>query len=137
MWEGRYRAGLVETDRYLLACMRYIELNPVRAAMVEQPSAYCWSSFQGNAHGAADPVLTPHPLYDQLGADPQARAGAYRELFSAQVGQGLLGDIRATVNQELVLGSTQFRRQVEAMPGRQADGKARGRPRIKEQGGVY
>lgn len=129
LWEGRYRAGLVDTDRYLLTCMRYIELNPVRADMVDQPSSYAWSSYRCNAHGEPDTVISPHPLYSQLGNDQASCCPAYRKLFASHVGNELLDEIRQSVNQELVLGSNRFKRQVEAMLGRQVETRARGRPR--------
>ncbi|MDA1117930.1 MAG: transposase [Proteobacteria bacterium] len=72
--------------RYLLACMRYIELNPVRAGLVDRPSAYRWSSHRANAMGLADPVLTPHAIYCALGRTPAERRAAYRATFRALPG---------------------------------------------------
>src|SRR5262245_56815399 len=69
LWEGRYRATVIDTDQYLLTCYRYIELNPVRAGLVRDPRDYPWSSHGANAHGASDPIVTPHELYHGLGAD--------------------------------------------------------------------
>ena len=63
LWEGRYKACLVESEAYLLACQRYIELNPVRAWIVSEPGAYRWSSHGANAYGQEDARLTPHPVY--------------------------------------------------------------------------
>lgn len=76
LWEGRYKAGLVDSGRYFLACSRYIELNPVRAWMVPQPGDWPWSSHAAHVGGQADPLLTPHAEYLALGADPAARAAA-------------------------------------------------------------
>jgi putative transposase len=67
LWEGRYKACLVGTARYLLRCYRYIELNPVRAAMVEQPGDYRWSSYGSNASGVFDPLVRSHSAYVALG----------------------------------------------------------------------
>ena len=72
LWEGRYKACLVEDDEYLLTCYRYIELNPVRACMVRRPGDHEWSSYHHNALGIADPLVQPHPTYLSLGLD-QAR----------------------------------------------------------------
>ena len=67
LWEGRYKASLVQEEGYLLTCMRYIELNPVRASMVRSPSGYRWSSYRFNGQGKPDELITPHPLYLSLG----------------------------------------------------------------------
>ena len=82
LWEGRYRATLIDSERYLLACMRYIELNPVRAGMVKHPLNYSWSSYAANARGEEDELVSPHSLYRRLGRNPQARQSAYRQLLS-------------------------------------------------------
>ena len=79
LWEGRFRSCLAQTEDYLLACYRYIELNPVRAAMVNQPQDYRWTSYHANAQGTADPLVTPHEQYLQLGRDEATRHEAYRQ----------------------------------------------------------
>ncbi len=68
----------VVASRYLLACMRYIELNPVKAGLVQSAADYCWSSYRANALGREDPLVTPHPCYYALGRTPQARRASYR-----------------------------------------------------------
>jgi putative transposase len=83
LWEGRFKSSLVDSRRYLLTCYRYIELNPVRAAMVADPAAYPWSSYRSNALGNEDGVISPHPVYLALGADAASRQAAYRTLFGA------------------------------------------------------
>jgi putative transposase len=80
LWEGRYRSTLIQTDRYLLACMAYIDLNPVRAQMVAQPEAYAWSSYGHYTGRRTDRLITPHALYWGLGNTPFAREAAYAEL---------------------------------------------------------
>jgi len=75
---GEVDATPVIAPRYLLACMRYIELNPVRAGIVRRPAQYPWSSYRANALGEADALVTPHPWYYALGRTPQARRAAYR-----------------------------------------------------------
>jgi putative transposase len=82
-WDEGFEAEPVRARRHLLACMRYIELNPVRARLAREPAGYAWSSHRANALGADDPLLTPHPLYYALGRDPAARQAAYRALFGA------------------------------------------------------
>ena len=83
-WEDHYEALPVHVGRYLLFCMRYIELNPVRARVVARPGQYRWSSFRANALGYDDPLLTPHAHYCVLGRDPEVRQAAYRALFRDQ-----------------------------------------------------
>ena len=81
LWEKSFTATPVHVGRYLLACMRYIELNPVRAGLVTQPQAYRWSSFRANALGKEDALITPHAHYCALGRSPQMRQAAYRAMF--------------------------------------------------------
>jgi putative transposase len=80
LWEGRYKSTLIDSERYLLTCMRYIEMNPVRAEMVAHPSEYTWSSYRANAQGNADVLLAPHELYQRLGRTEDERQSAYRQL---------------------------------------------------------
>jgi putative transposase len=80
LWEGRYRSTMIETDRYLLACMVYIDLNPVRANMASEAAGYPWSSHGHYAGLHTDKLVTPHPLYWGLGNTPFAREAAYIEL---------------------------------------------------------
>src|SRR5487761_1927210 len=82
LWEDRYDAIPVHVGRYLLFCMRYIELNPVRARLVARPEQYRWSSFRANALGRIDPLLTPHAHYCALGRSAESRQDAYRALFA-------------------------------------------------------
>ena len=81
LWDDRYEAVPVHVGRYLIACMRYIELNPVRARVVEWPGQYRWSSFRANALGEDDALLTPHAHYCALGRDAESRQAAYRALY--------------------------------------------------------
>ena len=81
LWEEGFDATPVHIHRYVLACMRYIELNPVRAGLVAQPQAYRWSSFHANALGMDDPLITPHAHYCALGRSPAMRQAAYRAMF--------------------------------------------------------
>jgi putative transposase len=137
LWEGRYKASLVDSDAYLLTCMRYIELNPVRAEMVNHAGEYQWSSYGANAQGRTDPLLTPHPLYTTLGATVADRQHAYRELFRYHLDHDLLHEIREALNHELVLGRSYFKDKVAAMTERQTRLGTPGRPCVKEEDGVY
>ena len=129
LWEGRYKAGLFDTESYLLTCMRYIELNPVRGRMVSHPAEHVWSSYRHNGQGAPDSAITAHTMYMQLGYDPPTRCRAYCELFSSDIEPELLNKIRHTTNQELLLGSDVFKQQVGRMLNRQVAEKPMGRPR--------
>jgi putative transposase len=85
LWQGRYRSCLVADDDYLLTCHRYIELNPVRAAMVNHPAHYRWSSHRSNAYGSGMALVTRHPIYEGLGNDNYQRQKAYRQLFEVEI----------------------------------------------------
>lgn len=128
LWEGRYKACLVDSDHYLLACMLYIELNPVRAWMVELPDDYAWSSFRSNAHCHHDLLLTPHDTYQALAPDPASRRVAYRQLFEDALPAGLVTEIRAHLKQQRAFGGDPFKAWVEARTGRFSGVRPAGRP---------
>jgi len=117
LWEGRHKSSLVDAENYLLACYRYIESNPVAARMVDHPGAYPWSSYPANAGGKANELITPHPLYLQLGTSPQAREANYRELFSSSLTENEIHAIRAAARFSTPLGSKRFREQLETVAG--------------------
>jgi putative transposase len=95
LWEGRYRATVIDAETYLLTCMRYIELNPVRAqGMVQHPAHYPWSSYRANALGAQDSLLSAHEVYRRLGRSAQERQSKYRQLFRAQLSKADIEAIR-------------------------------------------
>ncbi len=129
LWEGRFRSCPTQEETYLLACQRYIELNPVRAGMVEHPAEYPWSSYRANAQGEADALLKPHRLYQALGRDAADRQAAYRELFRHELESGLVDEIRRATNGNFALGNERFAAQVSlALDRRVVPGKS-GRPR--------
>lgn len=128
IWEGRYKASLVHDNEYLLTCMRYIELNPVRANMVCAPAHYRWSSFRHNGQGKADSLIAAHPLYTALGKNLQSRLNAYKGLFQAHLDQGVLGDIRAAWQSGTPLGNDYFREKIEAKLKCKVGPARRGRP---------
>lgn len=88
LWEERYESSPIHVGRHLLACMRYIELNPVRAGLVTQPAAYPWSSYRANALGKDDALVTPHAFYYTLGRTALARRTAYLRSFERFVRRG-------------------------------------------------
>lgn len=137
LWEGRYKASLVDSENYVLTCYRYIELNPVRANMVKHPGDYRWSSYAHNAHGQPDAALTPQAEYLRLGTRDAERQTAYRELFRHRLDNELLHSIRGALNHGLVLGSEYFKDRIEVMLDRHTRPGQAGRPRVQEEGGVY
>ena len=133
LWEGRYKATLIDSEAYLLTCMRYIELNPVRAqGMVKHPADYPWSSYRANAQGEMQEMLTPHALYRRLGRTDSERQSAYRQLFRAQLSKGDIEAIREATNKAWVLGSDRFKAKMESLSGRRTAPLPRGRPRQEE-----
>jgi putative transposase len=131
LWEGRFRASLVQTEQYLLTCYRYIEMNPVRANMVRHPKDYRWSSYAANALGKKTDWLTPHDEYLALGSNDTERRSAYRDLFKTELDPEVLRDIRTSTHGGYVIGNQRFREQIEQMLRQRATPRERGRPRRK------
>jgi len=129
LWEGRYKATLIDSEQYLLICMRYIELNPVRANMVSHPKEYPWSSYSCNASGDSGEYLKPHQVYRQLGEEPGEREKAYRALFRNHLSSKTIEDIRSATNKAWVLGADRFRRKMEKLAGRRVSPLPKGRPK--------
>lgn len=129
LWEGRYKSCLVGTDAYLLACYRYIELNPVRARMVRRPQEYSWSSYRTNALGERNPLVVPHGSYRSLGSDTAMRQRRYRALVCEAITDDQLSEIRSTVQQQKALGNGRFRKQMARELGRCMDVRPAHRPR--------
>lgn len=113
LWEGRYHASLVQADHYLLTCYRYIELNPVRAGMTDDPAGYRWSSYHCNALGQPDKLIEPHEYYLGLGAEPGERQAVYRELFRAHIDPELVHAVRQATQTNRVVGAEYFQKQIE------------------------
>lgn len=130
LWEGRYKASLVQDSNYFLTCQRYIELNPVRAHMVAEPGDYPYSSYAHHAAGFADALITAHACYLDLAVDPSARQQAYRMLFHNVIDEELLARIRKNTNACGVIGDNRFKAQIETMLGRAVPTGKRGRPRL-------
>jgi putative transposase len=118
LWEGRFRSAVVQSERYLLACSRYIELNPVRAAMVHHPSQYRWSSYRTNAEGKMSDLIVPHGLYRAMGRSAQACQDAYRALFDGHLDAPIVDEIRQATNGGFVLGRKAFQDDIAQMLGR-------------------
>lgn len=132
LWEGRYKATLLDSDGYLLTCSRYIELNPVRAGMVKDPAEYPWSSYHCNALGKSDRLITPHVSYKVLGMDDVTRRSNYHALFARLIPDSELEAIRMATNKAWVLGDDRFKAKVEKLMVRQVQPKPRGGDRRSE-----
>jgi putative transposase len=126
LWEGRFRSCVVESEAYALRCYRYVEMNPVRAGIVQHPGHYDWSSYRANAEGAQDALVTPHDEYLRLGRGQRERQDAYRDFL------GSCGDnpqaIREATNGNSVLGSRSFMRSLSTALGRRVERGIAGRP---------
>jgi putative transposase len=129
LWEGRYRSCLIQGERYLYTCHCYIELNPVRAKLVDHPANYPWSSYRANGHGTSNDIVKPHPLYKVLGRDIVERKIAYRKLFRPELSTDVIDEIRKSTNGNFVLGDKRFADHIEARLGRRATPGRSGRPK--------
>ncbi|MEO9944251.1 MAG: transposase [Paraglaciecola sp.] len=127
LWEGRYKSCLVEEEQYFLHLHRYIELNPVRACMVKDPSDYAWSSYQINALGKTSDLCTHHPLYLALGRNDNERQASYREMFTYHLEGELLDEIRKTIHSGMALGNDRFKGELEMLTGRRLNSLPPGR----------
>jgi len=133
LWEGRYKATLIDTEQYLLTCMRYIELNPVRVKnTVDHPSKYPWSSYLFNALGQFDQLVTPHREYKMLGKVDAECQSEYRQLFRARITEMTLDTIREATNKSWVLGSKHFKKRIEKKLGRRTESAGQGGDRKSE-----
>jgi len=134
VWEGRHKSSLVQSDRYLLTCMRYIELNPVAAGMIKKPEEYRWSSFLVNAWAKAS-LISPHPEYMKLGGTEDERCHAYRELFRNQLPEHDVHLIERASEYCVPLGDDRFRDAIENQYGIVLGQAALGRPKKDEVDG--
>ena len=129
LWEGRYKATVIDSDQYLLTCMRYIELNPVRVGMVDQPSEYPWSSYAANAEGETNKLIKSHEVYRRMGVSESERKSVYRQLFRLAISKSDLDGLRESTNKGWGFGSDLFREEIGRLSGRRAVAKPRGRPK--------
>ncbi|MGQ9831759.1 MAG: transposase [Thermochromatium sp.] len=132
LWEGRYRATLVDPKGYLLTVAHYIESNPVRAGLVDSAADYDWSSYGHNAKGVEDQLVTPHPEYQRLGRSAKARRKRYDAESASPLAASMLKQIRDATNKAWVLGSPEFCREIEGVLNRRALPRPRGGDRRSE-----
>jgi len=132
LWEGRFKASLIDSDAYLLACYRYVDLNPVRAAIVADPIEYPWSSYRSHADPAGDDWLDKSPTYQSLGHSGHERARAYRAFVSGATDADEIQLIRGALQRNQVTGTDHFRRELEHRTGRRLFSRRQGRPRLEK-----
>ena len=129
LWEGRYIASIVDSETYLLTCMRYIELNPVRAGMVISPAEYPWSSYLSNAYAKSNSIFVPHNQYLALGIKEKDHLKAFRELFRSYIDEEDLHMMRCCCQTGTPLGNDRFREKIERMLQTNVGQARRGRPK--------
>ena len=115
LWEGRHKSSLVDAERYLLSCYRYIELNPVRARMISHPADYRWSSYQHHANGQENPLIIDHETFLRLGRSVAERQHAYRALVSANLDERHIRAIRQSAALSMPLGDERFKSHIETL----------------------
>ena len=133
LWQGRFKSCLVQDDRHLMQVIRYIELNPVRAAMVDAADAYRWSSVHGHL-GIPDPLLTLHPVYLATAATPVQRSAQHRAWLGEAIHDETLANIRRYIAQERAFGNPRFQQMVEKTLGQHASYRPGGRPPSSQTG---
>lgn len=127
------KATLIDSESYLLTCMRYIELNQVRAVMVAHPTEYPWSSYHHNALGQQDALVTPHLEYRRLGKTTGERQAAYRQLFKHRIPNASLDEIREATNKACALGNDRFKQRIQKQLERRVEPKTKGGDRRSEK----
>ena len=130
IWEGRFKSNLIESERYLLTCMRYIEENPVRANMVNHPKDYLFSSYGFNALGQKNIVVSEHEVFSRLSDDKVKRHKFYQQLFNLSLQEDEISQIRLGYQSGTPIGSKTFSEKIEAITGRKPGKLTRGRPKI-------
>jgi putative transposase len=132
LWEGRYKSTLIQAERYLLACMVYLDLNPVRAGMVADPADYRWSSYLHYIGRRSDKLLTPHPLYWELGNTPFARDEAYAELVRSGIGEQVKQALTDSALRGWALGEPDYVAELQRRTARRVTPGQAGRPAAKK-----
>lgn len=133
LWEGRYRSTVIQAERYLLACMVYMDLNPVRAGMVADPADYRWSSHEHYTGRRVDKLITPHPLYWELGNTPFARDEAYAALVRAGIGESEKQALTDSALRGWALGEPDYVADLQRRTQRRVARSQAGRPRTNRE----
>jgi len=133
LWEGRFKSSMVDSAEYFLLCQRYIELNPVRAGMVHDPSDYPWSSYRSNALGEPSDLIVARAEYLALGCTEEDRRRRYRDLFQSEMSDSQLAEIRGAVNGGFALGKQAFVESVQTQLNRRVVRGKPGRPSKRDE----
>jgi putative transposase len=129
LWEGRFKSSLIDSEAYLFSCMRYIELNPLRANMVEHPSEYTYSSYHCNALNQDNSLVTPHNVFCRLSDNRKQRSTFYNELFKQVIPKEVVADLKRSYQTGTPLGSKRFKDHIEKVLNRKIGQTERGRPK--------
>ncbi|WP_428309766.1 transposase [Hydrocarboniphaga sp.] len=129
LWEGRFRSSMVDAENCLLACQRHIELNPVRAGMVEHPADYLWLSYRNQGQSQASDIVQSHPLYRALGGEPEPPPSDLPGAVSTTTRPGVVDEIHQAANAGFALGNEKFREEVSLALGRRSAPGQPGRPK--------
>jgi putative transposase len=128
LWDGRYRSAVIEADSYVLACMVYFDLNPVRSGLVSQAGEYPWSSFAHYSGHHIDKLLTPHPLVWALGNTPFAREAAYTQMVQGDISTVQQAALTNAALSGWTLGSSEFVEKLQKITPRRLTKGRPGRP---------
>ena len=128
LWQGRYRATVIDAEKYFLPCSRYIELNPVRSGLADAPSEYPWSSFAHHTGARSDPLITDHLIYWGLGNTPFEREAAYQKIMEHSPADEEVNLLTESVLKGWALGSEKFKSALEKQAKRRVSPARRGRP---------
>lgn len=131
LWQGRFKASLIDSEQYFMTCSRYIELNPVRAGMVARPEDYPWSSYAHHIGITHDPLIVDHNLYWALGNTPFDREAAYKDLVDQALSVAEVDEVTAATLKGWALGSEKFKASLEKQASRRVGPVKRGRPTKK------
>jgi putative transposase len=129
LWQGRYKATVIDTERYFMACSAYIELNPVRSGVSPSAEDYPWSSYRHHIGASPAPLVTDHPLYWALGNTPFDREAAYKNLVEQGVAADMVSAITDATRKGWALGSEKFKSQLQKTGNRRVQPAKRGRPK--------
>ena len=133
LWEGRFKCSLIQAEPYFMACLRYIEMNPVRAGMVDSPELYRWSSFRFRGFGEKNTVLNLDPWYNDLAHNEKERQLKYRQFFQGPTPVETWELIRKTTFKGGIVGSENFVQKIGDMTGQTIVFRPQGRPRKDEK----
>lgn len=128
LWQGRYKATVIDSERYFMICSRYIELNPIRAGIASLPEEYPWSSYAHHVGVKPDPLITDHVLYWALANTPFGREAAYRGLVEQGLTSAEVAEISSATLKGWALGSDKFKARLEKEANRRVQPGKRGRP---------